>query len=488
MDAQYPNINVMMDGNYFDITHSFKVDSSTYHVLGLRKDRPTYGNRYYIFNCGCEGSQSARYDSRNLPFIHRSRQSVYQSFSHTHSHMTVAHDLATKHRHETTSVGDQRRVRTASTKKVIDDTATIKQTLVDILKIEHKSLVSSFREEISAEKNTLLRSIEKETKIVTQATTAANNQKQEAFRVLEEKISTLESIHEKHASSIIASIELLKSTVSEALNTHHEQLQSLDQLQLALSKMIEREVEQVMMKHLETYRSTSTDISTIKQLQTTLIETFEKRSTTKKDDNNDALKYLLAEQTQNLTSLITKNQQTYSLDSSTIKQLQSTIIEIMEKSIKKKRDNNDTDVLNRLFAEQRHYLTELITKQQQAFSLDLIKETVISTLKEQTSTVITTTTDSVDLTHTQHPFKIAIKTAEFARIYATLFVDGVECSRELHTLCQRDAIQTDVVNCFVSPPTGNKPLKLTIYAKTNIENEYRAALCIEMPSKWPKKL
>ncbi|CAF4642303.1 unnamed protein product, partial [Rotaria magnacalcarata] len=39
------------DNNYYDITHSFKVDSFTYHVLGLRKDRPSYGSTYYIFNC-----------------------------------------------------------------------------------------------------------------------------------------------------------------------------------------------------------------------------------------------------------------------------------------------------------------------------------------------------------------------------------------------------------------------------------------------------
>ena len=39
------------EDNYFDITHSFQVGAATYHVLGLRRDRPTYSNQYYLFNC-----------------------------------------------------------------------------------------------------------------------------------------------------------------------------------------------------------------------------------------------------------------------------------------------------------------------------------------------------------------------------------------------------------------------------------------------------
>ena len=460
MAVEYCNVNLMMDGNYFDITHSFKIDSSTYHVLGLRQDRPTYGNTYYIFNCINEQHQSPIHSSRTLPSIHQSRISEHGSFMTAHA---------------------RSRVRTASPKKATSNITAIKQTLIDVLKTEHQSLVVSLRKEISVEKNILCRSIEKKTETFTKA---ASNEKQEILLLLEEKLSTLKRTYESHASSTISSIELLKSTITETLNAQHEQLQSLDQLQITLSKMIEREVEKIMVKHLETYRSTFVDITTVKQLQDTLVETFEKRSTTityDNDNNNDSLKYLLAEQTQYLTDLITKQHQTHSLDSRTVKQLQSTVVETLEKfSITKKdnNDNNDTNALNRLFTEQRQYLTELITKQQQAFSLDF-KQTVVSALKEQMAKSFTTIT-SIDVAHNRrHPFKISIKTAEFAHVYAELFVAGNECLG--CTLCQRDPSQADVVNCFVAPPMGNEPFKLTIYAKTNSDTQYRAALCIQMP-------
>ena len=54
----------------------------------------------------------------------------------------------------------------------------------------------------------------------------------------------------------------------------------------------------------------------------------------------------------------------------------------------------------------------------------------------------------------------------------------MECSRRLHTLCQRDAIQNDVFNCYVAPPTKDGPYEITIYARTNQEATHRAAICI----------
>jgi len=42
----------MINGNYFDITDSFKVDSSTYHVLGLRQVKNQKAD--FILNWTCE--------------------------------------------------------------------------------------------------------------------------------------------------------------------------------------------------------------------------------------------------------------------------------------------------------------------------------------------------------------------------------------------------------------------------------------------------
>jgi hypothetical protein len=471
MHAETYGLNMTADGNYFDITHSFKVGSSTYHVLGLRKDRPTYGNTYYIFNCENEGSQSA-----SLPFIHCPGGSGRRSFMTGRSVTNVTNNISVGQRHGTTSM----RARTASHTVMGNDVTTIKKTLTEIMKSEHQTLVASIRKEMSTETQTLLRSIEKEKVVLPQAKTAGNNEKEEILRLIEEQKSLLQNTYEKHANTIISSIELLKKIMTETLNAQHEQLKLVDQLQLTLSETVEREIEKTIVKHFESYKSTSLDVSTIEQLRTTLIETIEKRSTTMGHDTDGVSKHFLTEERQKLTDLITKQQQTYARDITTIKQLQSTLIETIEKfSTTTKSDNYDNDSLKRLFAEQRQYFSDLITKQQQTFSLDLIKETVHIALKEQSSIAVTSTTHT-GMKYDSRPFKISIKTGEFAHVFAKLTVGGIECPRELHTLCQRDPFQTDVVDCFVAPPMRDGPSELIVYAKTKNETEYRAAMCIQM--------
>jgi hypothetical protein len=78
-------------------------------------------------------------------------------------------------------------------------------------------------------------------------------------------------------------------------------------------------------------------------------------------------------------------------------------------------------------------------------------------------------------------FKVSIRTPEPAHLFAKLVIDGMECSRRLHTLCQRDVIQNDVYNCYIAPPVKDSPYEVTIYAKTNKETTYRAAICIRLP-------
>jgi len=180
-------------------------------------------------------------------------------------------------------------------------------------------------------------------------------------------------------------------------------------------------------------------------------------------------------------------------------------------------------------------LTDVIAQQQQTFSLDLVKQTVLDALNEQQSASVniinntehprqsTTNTNtnisseqilmnrnviinkpsrslprmkSSQYLHTtnqslsktlfknptdQHLVKVSIRSPEPARVFAKLSIDGIECSRRLHTLCQRDVIQNDIVNCYVAPPTKDSPCEITIYAKTNKETAYRAAICIRLP-------
>jgi hypothetical protein len=480
MHAEICDFNITSDGNYFDITHSFNVGSSTYHVLGLRKTRPTYGNTYYIFNCTCDRSQSAKYASVSLPYIHSPKEPGYQSPKPSSSGIGGVGGLSGSQGHGTTTTGNRSRPRPASQKTVKSDITEIKKTLTEIIKSERETLVSSFRKNISVENHTLLLSIEKETEAITEATTTAKNEKQEILRLIEKQKSSLENTFEQHASSMISNIELLKTTITETSNAQHKQLQSLYELQHKLSETIEREVEKIMVKHFETYRSTSLDATTIKQLESTLIETFETCSNTTKADNDDTMKRFLLDQKQQLTDLITKQQQTYALGINEIKKLQTTIIQTINNiSIPNRDDQNDNDALKRLFFEQRQFLTDLIREQQESLSLNLIKETVINAIKEQHSSVVSTTI-STGMTRDPRPFKISIKTGESAQVFAKLNIDGIEFPSELHTLCQRDPSKVNTVDCFVAPPVRDGPCELTIYAKTKNETEYRAAICILM--------
>lgn len=80
------------------------------------------------------------------------------------------------------------------------------------------------------------------------------------------------------------------------------------------------------------------------------------------------------------------------------------------------------------------------------------------------------------------PFQVSIETAEYAKVYAKLFVDDQEYPNDQHTLCQRDPLRKNLVQCFVSPPLTSGTLALKIFAKTEDEDQYRAAITVEMPA------
>ncbi|CAF3000580.1 unnamed protein product [Rotaria sp. Silwood2] len=69
-------------------------------------------------------------------------------------------------------------------------------------------------------------------------------------------------------------------------------------------------------------------------------------------------------------------------------------------------------------------------------------------------------------------FKIAIRTPEHVDIFADLHVGDEKYPRNLHTLCQRDEKQADVLNCYIAPPSDGL-YEISIFAKTKGETTFR---------------
>ena len=76
-------------------------------------------------------------------------------------------------------------------------------------------------------------------------------------------------------------------------------------------------------------------------------------------------------------------------------------------------------------------------------------------------------------------FKISIKTPAYVDLFASLKIDNIEYPRHLHTLYQRDLIQTDTMNCFLAPPTDGQ-YEIMIYAKTNDEITYQDTIYMKL--------
>jgi hypothetical protein len=458
------NCNLMtQDGSFFDITHTFKAGSSTYHILGLRKDRPTYRNNYYIFNC--TGNQHELTNESLIKSVLTERSARASERTSGFKHRPITYPRTT-----TTPIDDltHPRASTESLKKMETDTTAMKETFTKVMRVERRMLVASLRREMDVKKKAVIRSIKKENEVLLQATIEANNNK-EIIRLLDEQKRSLADSYETCISSTTSSIDALKQTLIEILNTQQDTSQSVEQLQNTLIQAIEQEAQKITLKNEEILRLTAAETNAINQLQDALVQKIENYPTTIKHDD---------------------------------------------------------EVLNRLFAEQQQVLTDTIAQQQQALSLDLIKRTVIDaldeqrlTLRQQTTSDTTTNISSEQaLTNTntiinkndhslprmkpsqhlhnvnqplprvtlnkltdQHLLKVSIRSPEPARLFAKLVIDGMECSRREHTLCQRDTIQSDVFNCYIAPPTKNGPYEVTIYAKTNKETTYRAAICIRLP-------
>jgi hypothetical protein len=471
-------------GNFFDITHSFKVGLSTYHVLGLRKDRPTYRNTYYIFNCTGDQHESANESlSKSVQFKRPLREFQQTPWPKHRPHTahptrtTSIEDLTTGQTQKTKSTSSRPRTRTESPKKAEIDTAAIQETFTKVMRNDRQLLIASLRKDMNIKKRSILRSIKKEKTELLQATTEANK-KDEIIHLLEEQKNSLESVYEKYVNATISSIDTLKQTLIETLETQHNTSQSIEQLQLTLIQTINQEVQKIVLKNEEIFKSTSAETNAINQLQNIILQKIEQYTEIKKNDDA-TLNRLFAEQKQALTDAVAQQQQTFSLD--LVKQ---TVLDALnEKQSASVNINNNTEHPQQSASDT---ILNISTEQILMNSNAIANKTSRVLPKMKSSQYLRTTNKSSSKMTFKSPadhhlFKVSIRSPEPARLFAKLVIDGMECSRRLHTLCQRDIIQNDVFNCYVAPPTTDGPYEVTIYAKTNKETAYRAAICIRLP-------
>jgi len=478
------------DGNFFDITHTFKVGSSTYHVLGLRKDRPTYRNQYYIFNCTGDQHESASESLlKSVPFKRPARAFEHTSWSENrpltaHRTKTISvEDLITNQTQKTKSRSSGPRTSSESPKKAEIDTTAIQETFTRAMRTDRQLLITSLRKELNIKKRSLLRSMKKEKEALLQATTEANN-KEEIIRLLEEQKNSLASVYEKCISTTTSSIDTLKQTLIETLETQHNASQSVEQIQLTLIQTIEQEVQKIVLKNEEILRSTSAETNAINQLQNTIVQRLEQYSTTQK--NYDAtLNRLFAEQKQALTDAIAQQQQQQQQQQAlSLDLVKQTMLDALnEQQLASGNIINSTEHPQQSTTDP---ITNISSEQVVMNSNTIANKTSRSLLRTKSRRYLGTTNQSSSkMTFKnrtdQHLLKVSIRSPEPAHLFAKLLIDGMECSRRLHTLCQRDIIQKDVFNCYIAPPIKDGPYEVTIYAKTNKETAYRAAICIRLP-------
>ena len=441
-------------GHFFDITHSFKSGSSTYHVLGARKDHPSYRNTYYVFNCVNHAQEP-----KTSPLL-KNRSRV--------SHNSTANSLDDADAEQTPKTKSQsapQRARTESPSKAELDTTAIRDMFIKTMRTERHAIVTSLRKEMNIKKKGIIRTIKKENKTLLEATAEANKNEQ-IIRLLEEQKSLLTDTYEKCAAATAASMDALKQSLIETLDTQHEALRSMEQLQMNLMQTIEGEVKKIALKNEEIRALTVEEKTAIAKLETTLGQKIDNASVSKR---------------------------------------------------------NEAAELNRRFEEQKKVLSDAVAQHQQSLSLDLIKQTFVNVLQEQQAAVVkaqgpqaaetdlghlssekstsqsrraparqssshaprlldsssTRTTSKAQID--QHLLKVSIRSPEPAQLFAKLLVDGMEYSRRLYTLCQRDVLQPDIYNCYIAPPTKDGLYELTLYAKTKKQTSYRAAMTIRLP-------
>jgi len=471
MHSENCNI-VTSNGNFFDITHSFKVGSATYHVLGARKDRPTYKNTYYIFNCSGndhESSARSKHLTRSSEFVSVPIQQRPRTAHHTTR--TSIEDLPIK------STTSRHRTQTEPPKKAEFNATAIQENLTETIKNNRLLLISSLRRELNMKKKSIIRSMKKEKQALLQATIEANK-KDEIIRLLDEQKVSFTNIYERFMETIQSSIESLKQTLIETLEIQLNSARSAEHIRDTLIQTIEQEVRRITLQNDEILRTTSAETNVLNQLQTTICNKIDDDSRTIINNQNETVSRLFDEQNQVLTNVLVEQQQQQQILSQDL--VKQTVIDTLNEQ-----KSMSANVVNNTRQPQELISVDVVnTSPQEQNSLDnnnvnVNKQTnqSLSRTKPIRSTAKLDVKKPVD----QHLFRISVRSPESAHIYAKLFIDGMECSRRLHTLCQRDVIQENVYNCYFTPPPTDGPYEPIIYSKTKNEVEYQISFNIRLP-------
>ena len=448
------------DGNFFDITHTFKSGPATYHILGLRRDRPTYRNTYYVFNCTDPQHENDILPTKSVRF-----KRPVRSTSPNHTRRISVEDGTSR------PVSTRPRTRTQSPKKGENDIATIEKELTKAIRNNRELLLASIRKEMNVKKKSILRSMKKDKETLLKATSDANKN-DEIIRLLEEQKQSLTNVYEQYLNTTTDSIDSLKKTLIDTLENQHNISQTTEQLQMTLIETIEKELQKIVQKNEEILRLTSAETQTIHQLQNTIIKKIEDQSNAKKQQEDQTLKRLFAEQQRVITNVVEQQQQ----------QQQTLSIDLVKQTIHDALKSIPTNATNYPDHPQLPAMNTMASTSSEQNLVDgkiipnKMTRSLTNTRPNQSLSKLTSRTPVDD-----HLFKVSIHSSEPAHLYAKLIVDGMECSRRLHTLCQRDPVQRDLYNCYIAPPRKEGPYEVTIYAKTNKETMYRAAISIRLP-------
>ena len=438
--------------HYFNITHSFKVGLSTYHILALRRERPLFRENYYIFECiGHDHDQSIRQPSSLVPLKRSTTQSRTKSIDETRPTQTSASSSN----------------RSQSKKRSDADATSMKDLITQTMKDERRLMLESLRKEMNMKKKTILRTIKKGNKTLLDATNEANKTEQ-IIRLLEEQKTLLTEASERFISTTTASIEMLKENLFETLNNQQNAFQSMEDVRLKLLKTIEEEVGKIVQKNEQILALTSTQNNSIGRLETTLTEKIDTQSNLNRKDSTE-FNRLFTEQKKLLTDFAEQQQKR----SPSLDVMRETMVNLL---------HDQQNIPKRSISEIHSPAAPKASVPTEDFSspTQISLETPTSS-KRRTGPNRSSSATTSQIPSDYHLLKFSVRSSEKAQLYGKLVVDGLEYSRPLHTLCQRDPFQKDVYNCFVAPPTRDGLYQLTIFAKTADDTAFRAAFSIRLP-------
>lgn len=486
----YANVGLVTgdhNDNFYDITHSFKIDSNTYHVLGLRKDRPNYRNTYYIFNCpGCEEQQHDFVSSAHkfLPHIHTPRVKTPRPSSERISIerslaeiMEIEHRTLIKSIRKSVKKENEKLVQSLqeSPPKKVDQKASLnEQKIREILKTQHESIRKSFCQELKIENQSLIQLVKESSATIDKEKSITEEKLNEILKsehelMIESFRQEIRSEREALFKSIESREQSLKEELSQLIIKKEELIRLFEEQKQSLESIYERQINTI-----DTHTKSITE-------NTTILDVDQKKSSSTLNQFQ-------------ITLIQNVDKEVQRIISKTIEKIELMTVKITELKTDSKPKIDDTDFLNYLFTEQKKILNEIIREQEIIWNerLNLIIREVFHEVSQNPNSTHTTngltsnnTNSNIQRTVSnsadEHLLKLSIQSPEPVRLLAKLIIDGVEYPAKSHTLCQSDPIHSDKVTCYLAPPAIDGPYNLVIYAKTKTETAYRAAISVRFP-------